>query len=102
MLLLELFEEVNQIKYLGVRIDHHLAWQQQLDHVCKSLHVFRTLYFKLRAFSPISTPKIVYYDLVHPHLSHGMACWSNATKTSLNKITILQNKIVRLVSHITT
>jgi len=54
---------------------------------------------KLRAFSPISTLKTVYYALVHPHLSYGLSCWSNATKTSLKKIIILQSKIVRLMTY---
>jgi len=42
---------------------------------------------------------LIYYALVHPHLSNGLACWNNATKTSIKKITILQNKIVRLIIH---
>ena len=54
---------------------------------------------KLRAFSPISTFRTVYYALVHPHLSYGLAFCSNATKTSFKKIIILQNKIVRLMTH---
>ena len=67
--------------------------------MCKNVHVLRTLYLKLRAFSPISTLKTVYYALVNPHLSYALACWSNATKTSLKKIIILQNKIVRLMTY---
>ena len=54
---------------------------------------------KLRTFAPISTLKTVYYALVHPHHSYGLACWSNATKTSFKKIIILQNKIVRLMTY---
>ena len=37
--------------------------------------------------------------LVHPHLSYGLACWSNATKTLLKKIIIVHNKIVRLMTY---
>jgi len=91
--------EVNQVKYLGVLIDNQLKWQQQLDHVCKKLACASYALLKLRAFSPISTLKTVHYALVHPHLSYGLACWSNATKTSLKKITILQNKIVWLMTY---
>jgi len=84
-------EEVNQVKYLGVLIDNQLKWQQQIDHVCKKLPCASYALLKLRAFSPISTLKTVYYALVHPHLSYGLACSSNASKTSLKKITILQS-----------
>jgi len=45
-------EEVNQVKYLGVLIDTQLKWQQQLDHVCKNLHVLRTLYLRCGPFHP--------------------------------------------------
>jgi len=92
-------EEVNQVKYLGVLTDIQLKWQQQLDHVCKELACASYTLLKLRAFSPISTLKTVYYALVHPHLSCGLACWSNATKTSLKKIIILQNKIFQLMTY---
>jgi len=92
-------EEANQVKYLGVLIDNKLKWQQQLDHVCKKLACASYALLKLRAFSPISTLKTVYYPLVHPHLSYGLACWSNATKKSNIKIIILQNKIVRLMTY---
>jgi len=92
-------EKVNQVKYLRVLVDNQLKWQQQLDHVCKKLACASCALLKLRAFSPISTLKTVYYALVHPHLSYGLACWSNATKTPLKKIIILQNKIVRLMTY---
>jgi len=54
-------EEVNQIKYLGVLIDNQLKWQQQLDPVCKKCACASNALLKLRAFSPISTLKTVYY-----------------------------------------
>ena len=92
-------EEVNQFKYLGVLTDNQLKWQQQLDHLCKKIACGSYALLKLRTFTPISTLKTVYYALVHPHLSYGLACWSNATKTSLKKIIILQNKIVRLMTY---
>jgi len=70
-----------------------------LDHVCKKLAYASYALLKLRAFSPISTLKTVYYALDHPHLSYGLACWSNATKTSLKQTIILRNKIVRLMTY---
>ena len=45
-------EEVNQVKYLGVPTDNQLKWQQQLDHVCKNLHVLRTLYLSCGPLHP--------------------------------------------------
>ena len=72
--------EVKQFEYLGILLDNQLKWQQQLDHVCKKLACGSYALLKLRTFTPISTLKTVYYALVHPHLSYGLACWSNATK----------------------
>jgi len=67
--------------------------------MCKKLACASYALLKLRPFSPISTLKTVYYALVNPHLSYGLACWSNVTKASLKKIIILQNKIVRLMTY---
>ena len=67
--------------------------------MCKKLACASYALLKLRAFSPISTLKTVYYALAHPHLSYGLACWSIATKTSLKKMIFVKNKIVRLMTH---
>jgi len=64
----------------------------------KNLHVLRTLYLSCGPFQLSPLLKLC-YALVHPHLSYGLACWSNAAKTSLKKIIILQNKIVRLMTY---
>ena len=39
----------------------------------------------------------IYQTLIHPHLNYGLAAWGQASKTSLNKILILQKKVLRMM-----
>ena len=38
--------------------------------------------------------------LIHPHLNYGLAAWGQASETCLNKIVILQKKVL-FVMHFT-
>ena len=40
----------------------------------------------------------MYYSLVYPHLIYGIEVWGSADETHLNRLLILQKKIVRLIS----
>ena len=43
--------------------------------------------------------KTLYYSLVYPHLIYGIEVWGSADETHLNKLLILQKKIVRLICY---
>ena len=45
----------------------------------------------------ISLLLYIYQILIHPHLNYGLAAWGQASKTSLNKILILQKKVLRMM-----
>ena len=47
----------------------------------------------------ISTNTIlnIYKSLIHPYLTHGLAAWGQAYKTYLNKILILQKRVLCLL-----
>ena len=45
-----------------------------------------------------SSYTIIYLPHINPpHLNYGLAAWGQASKTSLNKILILQNKVLRMM-----
>ena len=51
--------------------------------------------FKLRHYVPKSTLKLVYYSLFHSTLQYSLLNWGRASKSHLQKLRILQNKIIR-------
>ena len=51
----------------------------------------------LRSYIPQSALLAVYYSLVYLHLVYGIICWGNTTKTSLSKLQVKQNRIIKLI-----
>ena len=43
--------------------------------------------------------KTLYYSLVYPHLTYGIEVWGSADDLHLNRLLILQKKIVRLICY---
>ena len=42
----------------------------------------------------------LYFSLVHSYLSYGTCVWGNANEIRLNKIRVLQKKVVRIIANV--
>ena len=51
--------------------------------------------YKLGAFLPVNVMKNIYYSLVYSHII--IEIWGSAFKTDLDKISILQKRVARLM-----
>ena len=52
---------------------------------------------KLRHFAPSSVLTNIYKSLILPYLTYGLVAWGNASKNYLNKIVVLQKRVLRLI-----
>ena len=91
--------EKEQVKYLGITIDSTLSWRNHIDNVSNKISKTVGLLYKIRYFVDIKIIKTLYYSLVYPHLIYGIEVWGSAAETHLNKLLILQKKIVRLICY---
>ena len=55
---------------------------------------------KLRHFVPSSVLTNIYKSLVLPYLTYGLVAWGNASKNYLNKIVVLQKRVLLLISFV--
>ena len=53
---------------------------------------------KLKYFLPSSGLLKLYYALIHSHFNYGLAVWGTTYPTYLNKLKLLQNKAIRIVT----
>ena len=85
--------------YLGVLVDKNLTWKYQIDAItAKITNTFTTgLLSNLRHSPPRHIQIYIYQTLIHPHLNFGLAAWDQTSKTSLNEILILQEKVLRMM-----
>ncbi|KAJ8953520.1 hypothetical protein NQ318_023644 [Aromia moschata] len=88
-------KRVNKIKYLGVYIDSHLKWEEQVLYVMKKLRIISYKFKNLSNILQIKYLRILYYALVESHLTYGLIAWGSATMISLNNLQKIQKCILK-------
>ena len=87
--------QTNCSKFLGIHIDDKLKWNIHIDKV-KS-HISSSLFAinKIKHFAPKRIMKTLYYSMVYPYLIYGITLWGATYKFSVNKLTVMQKKVIR-------
>ena len=91
-------EQKPYVKYLGLLIDEHLNWREQISTTTKKISRSVGIICKLRSCLNSSLLLTLYYSLVYSHLTYGIHAWGSACKTELDKVLILQKKAVRAMT----
>ena len=92
-------EQKDHVKYLGILMDQHLSWKQQISNVSKKISRGIGILAKLRGNGLDKfLLSNIYYCLVFSYLSYGVEAWGSACHSDLSKIRVLQNKAVRIIS----
>ena len=89
-------EQVSKVKLLGVFLDSHLSWSDQIDSVITRMGRGLAM---VRKCSTYLTPAVigqVIQSLVFCHLYYCPVIWSAANKLELNKLQLVQNRAARL------
>ena len=86
----------DHVKYLGVLLDSNSSWKLHINTVV--LKMSRTVgSVARRHFVPRTTLLNCYQSLILPYLTYGLAAWGQAAKTHLQKILVLQKRVLRLM-----
>ena len=91
--------EKSSIKYLGIMIDSNLTWHSHIENISKKMSRAIGLLYKIRPFVNIKIMKTLYYALVYPHILYAIEVWGSTGITILNRLLVLQKRIVRLLSY---
>ncbi len=91
-------EQKDHVKYLGVLMDQHLSWKQQISCVSKKISRGIGILAKLRGSMDRALLINIYYCLVFSYLSYGVEAWGSACDSHLSCIRVLQNKAVRILT----
>ena len=86
------------IKYLGILIDSHLNWKDNIDYISRKIKRTIGIIYKLRYYVNIKTLLNVYNALIHPFLIYGILAWGNTYPTTLKPLIILQKKATRVLT----
>ena len=90
--------EDHDVKYLGVLLDSNLSWKFQINNVALKISRTVSVVARLWHFVPRTTLLNIYHEsLILPHLTYGLAACGQAAKTHLQKILVLQKRVLRLM-----
>ena len=92
--------ESSKIRYLGLIIDDRLTWKHHISELSKKLNMSIGILFKMKKLCPKRILMSLYFSLVHSYLSYGTCVWGNANEIHLNKIRVLQKKVVRIIGNV--
>ena len=85
-------------KFLGVQIDSKLSWNEHVDYICKKLSKCVAIFYKARRKLPHSCLISLYYSIAYPYFIYCNHVWGNNYKTVLEKLMLVQKKIIRIIT----
>ena len=92
--------EVNETKFLGVIIDNKLNWKPHIRYVGTKVAKGIGIILKARKVFNHETLSTLYYTFVYPYLNYCIHVWGRAYNTHLKDLSVLQNKIIRIINGI--
>lgn len=87
-------------KYLGLHIDRKLTWNKHTNEIKKTgLTAISKLWSLLSSnFLNLESKRIIYISVIRPALTYAIATWGHAADVHINKIQVIQNKILRIIT----
>lgn len=100
-------EQVNSFCFLGIIIEFDLSWDSHINAVSKKVSKNIGAIRKVSFFLPKHSLKTLYFTLIYPYFYYGNIVWAHSCPTTsgklnfshkLNRLIILQKKIVRIIT----
>ena len=91
-------EKVNSTKYLGVYIDHHLNWKDDIAYTSK-LSKCTAVIHKTSHVQDTKALTLLYNAIIFPYHNYCVEVWAHTDKTNLYPLLITQKKAICIVCH---
>jgi hypothetical protein len=91
--------KMQSFKLLGVYLDESLTLNKHVDHISAKLAKSLYLLNRIKHFVSLNSLRKLYFSLFHSHLLYCINILSCTSQANLNRITILQKKAIRIISH---
>ena len=90
-------KQVSCIDYLGIKLDQHLLWNEQVDNLCKIM-VF--IISRFRRLKNVLNPRMmidVYNSIIQPKFDYALTVWGNTSNQNIRKTQLLPNRTARII-----
>ena len=93
-------QQTDSTKFLGIIIDKHLKFDEQILATSSKLSKTIGILYKLNKYMPLRIMKTLYETLILPYLTYGIEIWYSAPANYTNMLNIIQKKAVRAVNNL--
>ena len=90
-------DETDHTKFLGVIIDCKLTWKKHISYITGKIAKGIGVITKARKLLDKETLVTLYYTFIYPYLCYCNHVWGNTFVTYLEKLFLMQKKIVRII-----
>ena len=91
-------ERVHCTRFLGVELDDKLKWSTHVSKISKKVSRSLSIMFKVRPYVTNAALYTIYSSLVLPYFLYAIIVWGNAYKSTLQRLTILQKRCIRVIN----
>ena len=88
--------QTSSVKYLGIKIDQYLNWQDHINNIAIKLNKANAMLYKVRQFVNEKTLISIYHAIFDSHLNYASIVWDQ-TKSSINRVFTIQKKAIRTI-----
>ena len=93
-----LITEVSSTKFLGVYLDNKLTWKKHIDYITAKVSRGFGLISKAKKLLNADALLTLYYSFLYPYLCYCNHVWGSTYVSNLQKLIVLQKKIIRMIS----
>jgi len=90
-------EQCKSVKCLGVIIDEHLNWSEQINHVCKKVFFSLSMLRRIKPYVPKYTMTLLYLCLIQSQIDYCCEIWGAHAINQTERIIKLQKRAVRMI-----
>ena len=90
-------KRTKSIKYLGITLDEFLDWKEHTVNLKKSLNSLFSVFYNIRRYLTIEHIRVIYYTMIYSRIKYGITVYGLGNKDNLDKIQVLQNKLMKVI-----
>ena len=92
-------ERVKESIFFDVILGEHLSWKPHILSVSRKISKSTGIICK-SSFYLLTSLRSLHYSLVYPYLTYCVSVWGSTYHSNLNRIIVLQKKIIRIISQV--
>jgi len=96
----EVIEKVNEIKFLGVILDHKLSWQTHIKKIKTKIAKNIGLLCIARKILAKSTLILLYNTFIQPYLIYCLEVWGSTNDSFLLPLLRIQKRAIRIIASV--